>query len=80
MTDQTQVSLQARYDIQVQEIAVLTQALARISASQDKMAALQRDLARAQAQIDAMRSSTSWKITRPLRAVVRAVRSARSPS
>ena len=80
MTKTVPISLQARHDIQVQEIAILTRELRCAAVDQAKVVRLQRDLDMAHARITALQGSTSWKITRPLRAIVRLARSGRSPS
>ena len=42
-----------------------------------ELVALRQALRRAEADLDALRHSTSWRITAPLRALVRALRGAR---
>jgi hypothetical protein len=50
---------------------------ADIRARDAELVALRQTLRRAEADLEALRRSTSWRITAPLRAVVRALRGGR---
>lgn len=81
-------ALQIQLDTRFQELAALTRELERLTAVEmrnaelvaaqeakaQRLAEVERKLARAEAQIRKLTSSTSWKITAPLRKVVSAVR------